>query len=78
MKKLIIVLVSVAHFMACNTDASKQQGAETKASPTVETKSEVKTDTTHVHVFACPMDPEITGKEGEKCSKCGMALVHKD
>ena len=26
-------------------------------------------------VFACPMHPEITGKEGEKCSKCGMDLV---
>lgn len=25
--------------------------------------------------FACPMHPEITGKEGEKCSKCGMNLV---
>ena len=25
-------------------------------------------------VYACPMHPEITGKEGDKCSKCGMAL----
>lgn len=25
--------------------------------------------------FACPMHPEITGKEGDKCSKCGMTLV---
>jgi ribosomal protein S27AE len=25
--------------------------------------------------FACPMHPEITGKEGEKCSKCGMFLA---
>ncbi len=25
--------------------------------------------------FTCPMHPEITGKEGDKCSKCGMALV---
>lgn len=25
-------------------------------------------------VYACPMHPEITGKEGEKCSECGMAL----
>ena len=24
---------------------------------------------------SCPMHPEITGKEGDKCSKCGMALV---
>lgn len=31
-------------------------------------------------VYACPMHPEITGKEGDKCSKCGMKLepVKKD
>ncbi len=25
-------------------------------------------------VYACPMHPEITGKEGDSCSKCGMKL----
>jgi hypothetical protein len=25
-------------------------------------------------VYACSMHPEITGKEGDKCSKCGMKL----
>ncbi len=25
-------------------------------------------------VYACPMHPEVTGKEGENCSKCGMSL----
>ena len=25
--------------------------------------------------FACPMHPEITGHEGDKCSKCGMKLI---
>ena len=24
--------------------------------------------------YVCPMHPEITGKEGDKCSKCGMKL----
>ena len=28
----------------------------------------------HDHAFACPMHPEITGHEGDKCSKCGMNL----
>ena len=28
----------------------------------------------HETVYACPMHPEITGKEGDKCSKCGMDL----
>ena len=32
----------------------------------------------HAHVYACPMHPEVTGKEGDKCAKCGMALEHND
>ena len=28
-------------------------------------------------VFACTMHPEVTGKKGDKCSKCKMALVAK-
>jgi predicted RNA-binding Zn-ribbon protein involved in translation (DUF1610 family) len=24
--------------------------------------------------YACPMHPEITGKAGDKCTKCGMDL----
>ena len=25
--------------------------------------------------YSCPMHPEIIGKEGEKCSDCGMDLT---
>lgn len=25
-------------------------------------------------VYACPMHPEVTDKEGDNCSKCGMKL----
>ncbi len=40
------------------------------------------TETGHDHAkmdstsmtYACPMHPEVTGKEGDKCSKCGMKL----
>jgi hypothetical protein len=24
--------------------------------------------------YSCPMHPEVTGKKGDKCSKCGMEL----
>lgn len=24
--------------------------------------------------YACPMHPEVTGKEGDTCNKCGMKL----
>lgn len=38
-----------------------------------------KKDTTTTNVrsnatYACPMHPDVTGKAGDKCSKCGMAL----
>lgn len=32
----------------------------------------------HEHIFACPMHPDVTGKEGDKCHKCGMDLEHMD
>lgn len=25
-------------------------------------------------VYACPMHPEVKGKEGDTCDQCGMAL----
>lgn len=28
-----------------------------------------------VATYACPMHPEVIGKEGDKCPKCGMKLV---
>jgi hypothetical protein len=33
-----------------------------------------KTEEVAEVVYACPMHPDITGKEGDTCSKCGMAL----
>jgi len=33
----------------------------------------MKNDSTQV-VYACSMHPEVTGKKGDKCSKCGMDL----
>jgi hypothetical protein len=40
---------------------------------------QVESDTTKQQdemamVYACSMHPEITGKEGDSCSKCGMKL----
>jgi hypothetical protein len=80
MKNLFVIsLCLVIGLWACGADHAKPKEAKTSA-PAVtvtETKAATKTDTLHVQVYACPMHPEVTGKEGDKCSKCGMALVHR-
>ncbi len=48
----------------CNSKAKQQQTEEHDA---------MKKDSTQI-VYACSMHPEVTGKEGDKCSKCGMDL----
>ena len=82
MKKFLLIALFAASLVACNTEANKQnQSSETKTSvpPAAETKAEVKIDSLHVHTYVCPMHPEVTSKkEGEKCPKCGMDLVHQD
>jgi protein-arginine kinase activator protein McsA len=82
MKNLLSVALFTASLVACNTEANKQnQSSETKTtvSSAAETIAEVKTDSIHVHTYVCPMHPEVTStKEGEKCPKCGMNLVHQD
>ena len=40
----------------------------------VEEAAEAEVEATHEHAYACPMHPEITGHDGDKCSKCGMDL----
>lgn len=39
-----------------------------------ETTATEKTEATS-QLYACSMHPEVTGKKGDKCSKCGMALT---
>jgi len=40
---------------------------------TKEAENVTKSDTTQI--FSCPMHPEVTGKKGDECSKCGMDLI---
>jgi hypothetical protein len=47
-------------------------GCGKKAGSEKQTESEQKDS---VAVFACPMHPEVKGKDGESCSICGMKLV---
>lgn len=83
MKNLILIAVFFASLMACQSDTSKNnQGSEAKTTTpmTHDSMAHIQSDTMmHAHTYACPMHPEETSqKEGDKCSKCGMNLVHND
>ena len=67
----VAAISSVSFFAACNNNSTEAK------TPTVDS---AKTVTVHSadHIFACPMHPEITGKEGDTCPKCGMKLEHND
>ncbi len=67
----VFAISTVTIFAACNNSG------ETKTTATDSTKTEM----THEggdHIYACPMHPEVTGKEGDECPKCGMKLEHND
>jgi hypothetical protein len=64
MKNIILsILTLTLVLVSCNK----------KSKETETTKSE-KTDTA-LQLYACPMHPEVTGKKGDACSKCGMELT---
>ena len=50
----------------CGTKSNQQEEAATE--------SVVEEPMAEETAYACPMHPEITGKEGDTCSKCGMPL----
>ena len=69
MKNIITSLALIAiTFTACNSGNNKSTDVQTT------NKDSVTSTTNAGQVYACPMHPEITGKKGEACSKCGMEL----
>jgi hypothetical protein len=64
--KLSILVLMVA-FASCK-DAKTENSTE---STTVENSDNAAAD----QLYACPMHPEVTGKQGDTCSKCGMELT---
>ena len=64
MKNVIISLILLATtLVSCNHKSSDSK---------VDTGTSAADST---QMYACSMDPEITGKKDEKCSKCGMDLT---
>ncbi|WP_211223378.1 heavy metal-binding domain-containing protein [Flavobacterium soli] len=63
MKTLFLTAFLAVTMVSCNNKAKE---TETNA-------TEAKSDSSEL--FACPMHPEVTGKKGDKCTKCGMELT---
>ena len=62
------VIAGAALLLSSCGNASKDQQSDAHA----------HADGDHEHTYACPMHPEVTGKEGDECPKCGMKLVLVD
>jgi hypothetical protein len=64
MKNIIISALIIA--FATTSCQNKVKEEESKSTQTTETTSQL---------YSCPMHPEVQGKKGESCSKCGMELT---
>lgn len=69
---ILIAGLFVSTFLITGCGSKKEQATE-------EDHQHMDSDSTGHHdemamTHACPMHPEVTGKEGESCSKCGMKL----
>jgi hypothetical protein len=65
---IIGFFVAAALLTSCGKKSAEQAGDEHH-----HTEDGMPMDSTQA-AYACPMHPEVTGKEGEECSKCGMKL----
>lgn len=64
MKNLFLTaIIMAAVLVSCNQKTEK-----------TEPKAKEQTEKTE-ELYACPMHPEVQGKKGESCSKCGMELT---
>ncbi len=74
-KSIAIITLLIVGFLAssvlitgCNSKKTEQEQKEAEDHENAEGKDHDDV------VYACSMHPEVTGKEGDKCSKCGMKL----
>lgn len=73
LSSLLVILLAIACKNAATDTTSTTMTDSTAMAAAVDTMV-AQMDTTAM-AFACTMHPDVMGKEGDKCSKCGMALV---
>ncbi|MDF1546735.1 MAG: heavy metal-binding domain-containing protein [Bacteroidales bacterium] len=73
-----LFLIGAAFFTSCGNPENQKEHEQMDSTEhehmSDKSMDENKKTEQTAAVYACPMHPEITGKEGDKCSKCGMAL----
>jgi hypothetical protein len=77
MKKLSLTTLVIISAFALGTVFLSSCGDHKKTEAQEQTKSdslENKESENNAVAYACPMHPDVTGKEGDTCSKCGMKL----
>ena len=67
---LVVVMVSSASVLVTSCGSKGAQQEEQAQEPAEEQAPATEEEM----AYACPMHPEITGKKGDTCSKCGMDL----
>jgi hypothetical protein len=72
MKKSTAAFIIISGMIACSIVVT-QCTSKPRQEQNQEEHDAMKKDSSQI-AYACPMHPEVTGKEGEKCSKCGMKL----
>lgn len=67
---LSLTMLSVASLtiQSCGNQEQKSDDVKTEI-------HQEKGEMEEMDSYACPMHPEVTGKQGDKCTKCGMALT---
>ncbi len=82
MRKINLLAVLVVLVMVSCTSKAKQEAVDSQTiqkDSTASTKGSVTKSTDvnkgQTEMYACPMHPEVQGKKGVKCSKCGMELT---
>lgn len=70
----LFILFALLVFSGCS-NSNNEKNSNISSADTIKSNQKIHEGT---HIYACPMHPEVVGKEGDICPKCGMKLEHND